>query len=148
MNGLAREMLARSRRGEGFQFFHYLVNLRQVPSAKRISWPRRRQRISGRYAAGGFYPCHQFVGETDFLLGNVEEGITRPDLQATFAACNVYRREECRDCFARLYCGGGCTANAYHATGDVNGVYALGCQLHRKRIECAVMLQVAAATAR
>ena len=94
---------------------------------------------------GDLYPCHQFVGDTDFLLGNVYDGVTRPQVLEQFEHCNVYSHKECKDCFAKLYCSGGCAANAYHTTGSVNGVYDFGCQLHRKRIECAIMLKVAEA---
>ena len=94
---------------------------------------------------GDLYPCHQFVGEPDFLLGNIWEGITAPEKLEPFRDCNVYSHEECRDCFARLYCSGGCAANAYHTTGSIRGVYELGCTLHKKRIECAVMMKAAEA---
>jgi len=90
---------------------------------------------------GDLYPCHQFVGEEKFKLGNVFDGITNTPVQSEFAACNVYARKECRDCWAKLYCSGGCAANAYHATGSVSGVYSYGCDLFRKRMECAIMLE-------
>lgn len=94
---------------------------------------------------GDFYPCHQFVGDPDFLMGNVYDGVTNAGVRDTFKLCNVYAHEECKTCFARLYCSGGCAANAYHSTGSVNGIYEMGCELHRKRIECAIMLKVAEA---
>lgn len=92
---------------------------------------------------GDQYPCHQFVGDEKFKLGNIWDGVENHAMQAEFAGCNVYAREECRDCWARLYCSGGCTANAYHATGSVRGVYADGCDLFRKRMECAIAVAVA-----
>ena len=92
---------------------------------------------------GDFYPCHQFVGQEEFLMGNVFEGITRTDIQDEFKTCNVYAKEACRDCFAKFYCSGGCAANAYHATGSIGGVYKYGCELFKKRIECAIMMQIA-----
>jgi uncharacterized protein len=92
---------------------------------------------------GDLYPCHQFVGEEKFKLGNVFDGVTNKEAQGEFACCNVYTRPECKDCWAKLYCSGGCAANAYHATGSVNGVYKYGCELFRKRMECAIMLEVA-----
>jgi len=95
--------------------------------------------------AGELYPCHQFVGDKKFLLGNVFDGITNTELRDQFKLCNVYAKKDCADCFAHLYCGGGCAANSYHASGDINGTYKIGCDLHRKRIECAVMLKVAEA---
>ena len=93
------------------------------------------------------YPCHQYVGEEAFRLGDIWQGVTNEAAQAEFASCNVYAREECRQCWARLYCSGGCAANAWHATGSVKGVYQTGCELFRKRMECAIMLQAARALA-
>ena len=92
---------------------------------------------------GDLYPCHQFVGEERFKLGDIWHGVTQPAVQEEFRSCNVYARPECADCWAKLYCSGGCAANAYHATGSVRGVYEYGCALFRKRMECAIMLQVA-----
>lgn len=143
---LAREMLRRSRQGEGFTFFHYMIDLAHGPCViKRISGCG----VGSEYMAvtpwGDFYPCHQFVGDPKFLLGNVYDGVTNPALRQEFAGCNVYAKEECRDCFAKFYCSGGCAANAYHTAGSVRGIYPLGCELHRKRIECAIMLKVAEA---
>ena len=92
---------------------------------------------------GDLYPCHQFVGEEKFQLGNIWDGVTNTEIQQEFASCNVYARPDCHDCWARLYCSGGCAANAYHATGSVKGVYESGCKLFRKRMECAIMVQVA-----
>ena len=94
---------------------------------------------------GDLYPCHQFVGQEEFLMGNVDEGIVRGDLRDQFKACNVYAKKACRDCFAKFYCSGGCAANAYHESGDVNGSYELGCELQRKRVECAIMIKAALA---
>ena len=92
---------------------------------------------------GDLYPCHQFVGDEKFKLGNIWDGVENHAVQAEFAGCNVYAREECRDCWARLYCSGGCAANAYHSTGSVRAVFADGCDLFRKRMECAIAVAVA-----
>ena len=92
---------------------------------------------------GDLYPCHQFVGDEKYLLGNIYEGVTNKTAQDEFASCNLYAREECRSCWANLYCSGGCAANAYHSTGSVKGVYKPGCELFKKRMECAIMLQIA-----
>ena len=89
---------------------------------------------------GDLYPCHQFVGEDDFRLGDIWHGVTNTEAQSQFASNSLYAHPECRDCWARLYCSGGCAANAYHATGSVTGVYKYGCELFRKRMECAIML--------
>ena len=94
---------------------------------------------------GELFPCHQFVGDSKYSLGNIWDGIKNTAVQDEFRSCNAYAREECNDCWAKLYCSGGCAANAYHATGNIGGVYRYGCELFKKRIECAVMIQVAQA---
>ncbi len=96
-------------------------------------------------AQGDLYPCHQFVGDEDYKLGNIWEGVTNTSLRDEFKLCNVYARHDCDDCWAKLYCSGGCAANAYHATGDIHGTYEYGCEIFRKRIECAIMIKVAEA---
>ena len=96
-------------------------------------------------AWGDLYPCHQFVNDPEYRLGNVFDGVDRQDLVSEFKECNVYSRPECRDCWARMYCAGGCSANALHATGDIKGVYEYGCKLFRKRMECALMMKIAEA---
>ena len=143
---LAKEMLRRSRRGDGFTFFHYMIDLTGGPCIyKRISGCG----VGTEYMAvtpwGDLYPCHQFVGNEKFKLGDVFNGIQNQELRDEFKLCNVYARKECHDCFAKMFCSGGCTANAYHSTGSLTGTYKLGCDLHRKRIECAIMLKVAEA---
>ena len=143
---LAKEMLHRYRKGDGFTFYHYMIDLDGGPCiVKRVSGCGVGTEYMAVTPTGDLYPCHQFVGDTDFLLGNVYDGMTRPQVLEQFEHCNVYSHKECKDCFAKLYCSGGCAANAYHTTGSVNGVYDFGCQLHRKRIECAIMLKVAEA---
>jgi uncharacterized protein len=145
---LANEMLERKRRGDGsdFTFYHYMIDLEGGPCiVKRISGCGVGTEYVAVTPSGDFYPCHQFVGEEKFLLGNVRDGITNDSICDQFKECNVYSHEECADCFAKLYCSGGCAANAYHTTGSINGIYDLGCILHRKRIECAIMLKVAEA---
>ena len=94
---------------------------------------------------GDFYPCHQFVGEEQYLMGNVDEGITKPEIVKDFGRCNVYTKPDCKDCFARFYCSGGCAANGYHFGGDIRGNYKIGCELQRKRVECAIMIKAALA---
>ena len=83
------------------------------------------------------YPCHQFVGNEKFLLGNVDTGIVNTETRDEFKLCNVYAKETCKDCFARFYCSGGCSANAYNFSGSINGAYEIGCEMQKKRIECA-----------
>jgi len=141
---LARLMLQRRREGRPFTFYHYMLDLSGGPCIyKRISGCGSGTEYMAVTPWGDLYPCHQFVGEEAFRLGDVWHGVTHPETQKQFAACNVYAREGCRDCWARLYCSGGCAANAWHATGSVLGVYETGCELFRKRMECAIMLQVA-----
>jgi uncharacterized protein len=141
---LAELMLQRHREGKPFTFYHYMLDLKGGPCIyKRISGCGSGTEYMAVTPWGDLYPCHQFVGEEAFLLGNVWDGVTNHSAQDMFAACNVYTRPECADCWAKLYCSGGCAANAYHATGSVNGVYAYGCELFRKRMECAIMLEAA-----
>ena len=141
---LARLMLQRKREGRPFTFYHYMLDLSGGPCIyKRISGCGSGTEYMAVTPWGDLYPCHQFVGEEAFRLGDVWQGVTNTAVQEDFASCNVYAREECRDCWARLYCSGGCAANAYHATGSVRGVYKYGCELFRKRMECAIMLQAA-----
>ena len=143
---LAELMLRRRREGRPFTFYHYMIDLTGGPCIyKRISGCGSGTEYMAVTPWGDLYPCHQFVGEEKFRLGNVWEGVTNTAVQEEFAACNVYARLECADCWARLYCSGGCAANAYHATGSVKGVYAAGCDLFRKRMECAIMLEAAKA---
>ena len=143
---LARLMLKRRREGKPFTFYHYMLDLSGGPCIyKRISGCGSGTEYMAVTPWGDLYPCHQFVGEERFRLGDVWHGVTNTPVQEEFAACNVYAREECRTCWARLYCSGGCAANAWHATGSVRGVYSYGCELFRKRMECAIMLQAALA---
>ena len=141
---LAELMLQRDKEGKPFTFYHYMIDLKGGPCIyKRISGCGSGTEYMAVTPWGDLYPCHQFVGEEKFKLGDIWNGVSNHAIQEEFASCNVYAREECRDCWARLYCSGGCAANAYHATGSVRGVYQQGCDLFRKRIECAVMVAVA-----
>ena len=139
---LAELMLQRRQEGRPFTFYHYMIDLTGGPCIyKRISGCGSGTEYMAVTPWGDLYPCHQFVGEEKFKLGNVWDGVTNTAVQEDFASCNVYARPECNDCWARLYCSGGCAANAYHATGSVRGVYKYGCDLFRKRMECAIMLE-------
>ena len=141
---LASLMLQRSREGRPFTFYHYMIDLTGGPCIyKRVSGCGSGTEYMAVTPWGDLYPCHQFVGEEQYKLGDVWQGVTNKNAQNEFAACNVYTRPECRNCWARLYCSGGCAANAYHATGSVNGIYEYGCTLFKKRMECAIMLQAA-----
>ena len=141
---LAELMLERHKSGKPFTFYHYMIDLKGGPCIyKRISGCGSGTEYMAVTPWGDLYPCHQFVGEEKFKLGDIWNGVTNPEMQNEFAACNVYARPECKDCWAKLYCSGGCAANAYHATGSVRGIYAYGCELFRKRMECAIMLEAA-----
>ena len=143
---LAEKMLEQDKKGDPFTFYHYMIDLTGGPCIyKRISGCGSGTEYMAVTPWGDLYPCHQFVGEEKFKLGDIWQGVTNTDIQAEFAACNVYAHKECGDCWARLYCSGGCAANAYHATGSVTGVYEPGCRLFRKRMECAIMVAIARA---
>ena len=141
---LAHLMLDRDKAGKPFTFYHYMIDLKGGPCIyKRISGCGSGTEYMAVTPTGDLYPCHQFVGEEKFKLGDIYSGVTNTDIQNELASCNVYAREDCRDCWAKLYCSGGCAANAYHATGSVRGVYKDGCDLFRKRMECAIAVAVA-----
>ena len=141
---LAVEMIRRHKSGEDFNFFHFMIDLEGGPCvAKRLSGCGSGTEYLAVSPWGDFYPCHQFVGNEKFLLGNVDEGILNTDIRDEFKCCNVYAKEKCRKCFARFYCSGGCAANAYNFSGDICGAYDIGCELQKKRIECAIMIKAA-----
>ncbi len=143
---LAAELLNRRKEGKGVNFFHFMIDLEGGPCvAKRLSGCGSGTEYLAVTPWGDLYPCHQFVGKEEFLMGNVSEGITRTDIRDGFKTCNVYAKEKCRNCFARFYCSGGCAANSYNFHGHINDAYDLGCELQRKRIECAIMIKAALA---
>ncbi len=141
---LAKDMLRREKEGRPITFYHYMLDLTGGPCVyKRISGCGSGTEYMAVTPWGDLYPCHQFVGEEKFKLGDIWHGVTNTALREDFRACNAYARPECADCWARMYCSGGCAANAYHASGAIRGVYQAGCELFRKRIECAIMMKVA-----
>lgn len=143
---LAKEMIKRKKEGRGFNFFHFMIDLTGGPCvAKRLSGCGSGTEYLSVTPWGDLYPCHQFVGEDEFLLGNVFEGIKNTGCQDEFKLCNVYAKDKCRDCFARFYCSGGCAANSYKFHGKINDAYDIGCEMQRKRVECAIMLKAAEA---
>ncbi len=140
---LAKLMIEKDKEGKPFTFYHYMLDLKGGPCIyKRISGCGAGTEYMAVTPWGDLYPCHQFVGDEKFLLGNIFDGVKNDNIREEFFKCNVYTREECKNCWARLYCSGGCFANAYHATGSVNGIYEYGCDLFRKRMECALMLAI------
>ena len=141
---LAELMLTRRKEGKEFTFYHYMIDLKGGPCVyKRISGCGSGTEYMAVTPWGDLYPCHQFVGDQQFKLGNIFDGVTNTERVAEFKSCNAYSRPECRDCWAKLYCSGGCAANAYHATGSIKGIYEYGCDLFKKRMECAIALEVA-----
>lgn len=143
---LAKEMIIREREGKGFQFFHFMIDLTQGPCvAKRLSGCGSGTEYLAVTPWGDLYPCHQFVGQEEFKLGNVKDGIQAEAVRDEFKLCNVYAKEKCRNCFARFYCSGGCAANSYHFHGSILDAYDIGCELQKKRIECAIMIKAALA---
>ena len=143
---LAVELIRRKKEGKGVNFFHFMIDLEGGPCvAKRLSGCGSGTEYLAVTPWGDFYPCHQFVGQEKFLMGNVDEGILRTDIRDNFKSCNVYAKEKCKECFARFYCSGGCAANSYNFHGNINDAYDIGCELQRKRIECAIMIKAALA---
>lgn len=143
---LALEMVRRHGTEEDFNFFHFMIDLEGGPCvAKRLSGCGSGTEYLAVTPTGDLYPCHQFVGNTDFLMGNVDDGVVNTDLRDEFKSCNVYAKEKCRECFARFYCSGGCAANSYNFHGDIHNAYDIGCALQKKRVECAIMIKAALA---
>lgn len=143
---LAREMVKRQKAGKGFHFFHFMIDLTGGPCLyKRLSGCGSGTEYLAVTPWGDLYPCHQFVGIEEFKLGNVDTGIEKKELVDEFKLCNVYAKDKCKDCFARFYCSGGCAANSYNFHGNLLDAYDIGCELERKRVECAIMIKAALA---
>ena len=141
---LAKEMIQRKKEGRGFTFYHYMLDLTEGPCVyKRISGCGSGTEYMAVTPWGDLYPCHQFVGDEAYKLGDIWNGVTNDALREDFRSCNAYARPDCKDCWAKLYCSGGCAANAYHASGSIRGIYEPGCELFKKRIECAIMIKAA-----
>ena len=145
---LAAEMVKRNKAGNGFNFFHFMIDLNGGPCvAKRLSGCGSGTEYLAVTPWGDLYPCHQFVGQDDFLMGNVDDGIVKPEIADDFRSCNVYSKDKCRNCFAKFYCSGGCMANSYNFHGTIHDCYDVGCEMQRKRVECAIMIKAALADA-
>lgn len=141
---LAKYMIQSKKEGKSFNFFHFMLDLSGGPCvAKRLSGCGSGTEYLAITPWGDIYPCHQFVGEEEYLLGNVDDGIKRDDLRVEFKQCNVYSKDKCKNCFARYYCSGGCAANSYKFHQNINDAYDIGCELQRKRVECSIMLKAA-----
>ncbi len=143
---LAKIMVEREREGRGFTFFHFMIDLEGGPCvSKRLSGCGSGTEYLAVTPWGDLYPCHQFVGQEEFLMGNVDEGITKPEIADACRGCSVYSKESCRKCFARFYCSGGCMANSYKFHHTINDTYEVSCEMERKRVECAIMIKAALA---
>lgn len=143
---LAAEMVKRNKAGNGFNFFHFMIDLNGGPCvAKRLSGCGSGTEYLAVTPWGDLYPCHQFVGQEEFLMGNVDDGIVKPEIADDFRSCNVYSKDKCRNCFAKFYCSGGCMANSYNFHGTIHDTYEIGCEMQRKRVECAIMMKAALA---
>jgi len=143
---LAKFIIKKEKAGDGFNFFHFMIDLEGGPcAAKRLSGCGSGTEYLAVTPWGDFYPCHQFVGQEEFLMGNVDDGITKSEIAEEFRGCNVYTKDKCRDCFAKFYCSGGCMANAYNFHGSIYEAYDVGCEMQKKRVECAIMIKAALA---
>ena len=136
---LAKYILTKTRQEDGFNFFHFMVDLEGGPCIhKRLAGCGSGTEYLAVTPEGDLYPCHQFVGMDEFKMGNVEDGVTNVNLRKKFEKCNVYSKDECKSCWAKFFCSGGCAANSYNFHGDIHHVYEIGCELQKKRLECAI----------
>lgn len=143
---LALDIIERHKSGKPVTFFHYMLDLQGGPCVyKRLSGCGSGTEYLAVTPTGELYPCHQFVGIDEFEMGNVFEGIKKPEIVDDFKLCNVYAKDKCKDCFARFYCSGGCAANSYQFHGSILDAYDIGCKLQQKRVECAIMIKAALA---
>jgi uncharacterized protein len=129
-------------KGNRFNFFHFMIDLNQGPCAiKRL----RGCGCGNEYVAitpdGDIYPCHQFVGIEEYKMGNIDEGTFNWDMKNSFSQAHVYNKPDCRNCWAKFYCSGGCNANNYQYMGDVLKAHKLSCEMEKKRLECAIMVK-------
>lgn len=141
---LAKAIIERKKEGRSFNFFHFMIDLEGGPCvAKRLQGCGSGCEYVSIIPNGDIYPCHQFVGRSEMKLGDVYNGIVEKNLRKDFQKSNVYSKRECDECFAKFYCSGGCAANSYNFTGDINGNYEIGCEMQRKRVECAIAIAAA-----
>lgn len=139
---LAKEMLRRHKNGKCFNFFHFMIDLTGGPCVhKRLAGCGSGTEYLAATPNGELYPCHQFVGMPEFKMGDVWEGVTNTSRREEFGKCNVYSKDECTHCWAKFYCSGGCAANSFNFHGNINDVYEIGCELQKKRLECAIGLK-------
>ncbi len=139
---LADRIIENEKNGKKFNFFHFMIDLDQGPCAiKRL----RGCGCGNDYVAvtpdGDIFPCHQFVGIDEYKMGNIDEGTFDQEMKKDFAAAHVYSKPDCRECWAKFYCSGGCNANNYQYEGDIRKAHKISCELEKKRLECAIMLK-------
>lgn len=140
---LAQAWLAEYAEGTPFDFFHFNISLDKGPCLpKRLTGCGAGHEYLAVSPSGEYYPCHQFVGQGEFKIGDVDRGVTNTELGKSFRKAHVLNKESCRECWARFFCSGGCHANAYNFNKDIYKPYSLGCELQKKRLECAIYLQV------
>ena len=139
---LADALIERRKAGNGFNFFHFMIDLDQGPCIiKRLRGCGAGYEYCAITPEGDIYPCHQFVGVADYKLGNIFEEGFNFELSDKFGALNVYTREDCGNCWAKFYCSGGCSASNFFTNGDIAKPYFVGCELERKRVECAIYMK-------
>ena len=139
---LTEAYMQRHREGKGFFFFHFNMDLSNGPCvAKRLSGCGAGHEYVAVAENGDLYPCHQFVGREGYKIGTVDEGITNHELSQYFRESHVLNKPKCRDCWARFFCSGGCHANADLFHGNIREPYEVGCEIQKKRLECAILVQ-------
>lgn len=140
---LYKEMLRRAEENDNpFKFYHFNIDLNGGPCVyKRIAGCGAGHEYVAITPDGDIYPCHQFVGNEEFLMGNINDGIKNKDLSKEFKTAHIYNKPKCRECWARFYCSGGCQANNFNFNGDIHVPYEIGCEMQKKRIECAIALK-------
>ena len=139
---LAKQILERRKNGDYFNFFHFMIDLTGGPCVtKRLVGCGSGTEYLAVAPSGDLYPCHQFVGREEFKMGNVDTGVVKPEIRKAFENCNVYNKPACKKCWAKFYCSGGCVANSFNTHGDLISPYEIGCEMQKKRIECAIMIK-------
>ena len=143
---LANIILERRKAKKGFNFFHFMVDLNQGPCAiKRLRGCGAGNEYIAVTPEGDLYPCHQFVGDENFKMGNVLDHTLNLEMKEEFAKANVYSKDDCKDCWAKFYCSGGCNANNWQYEHDLRKSHKISCELEKKRLECAIMMEAAMA---
>lgn len=139
---LAKDIIERRKNGQWFNFFHFMIDLTGGPCVtKRLVGCGSGTEYLAVTPTGDLYPCHQFVGQEQFKMGTVDTGVENTGIRKEFEQCNVYNKPVCQKCWAKFYCSGGCVANSFNSHGDLITPYEIGCEMQKKRIECAIMIK-------